>query len=834
MKYKNTFCLLIALVLFSFKMSAQDGTNDLTFNSTDGGYSNGTDSAIASAVLQPDGKIILGGIFAHYGTQSKNGIVRINADESLDESFNVGSGLDADGHLEIVALQPDGKVLIGGSFASFNGTARNNIARLNADGSLDTSFNPGSGTDALVYKIVVQPDGKILVGGDFTTFNGESYNRIVRINTDGSTDNTFNIGTGSSGSVRDIALQPDGKIIVVGGISTFNGIPVARVVRLNTNGSVDTTFSSNITGGTMFSVALQADGKILIGGAYSPANPPFTNETPDLRRLNSNGTMDMAFSYQGNVFVLEIIVQPDGKILAGGTTLVRYNQDGTVDETFQQPTMVNGNVFSVALQPDNKIIAAGSFLIYNDVTENYITRLNNDGTKDTSFNFSAGTGADNTIVSILKQADNKLIITGEFNSYNGVIRNGIARITQDGLLDTTYDVGSGTNLPINYSAIAPDGKVIIVGNFTTYNGIAVNRFARINTDGSLDTSFNAGVFADYFGYTSSRISAIAVQPDGKVLLGGGFHSYDGVPVIQFCRLNTDGSLDTGFNPDFIPYDINRKTRKIVVLPDSKILLSSADLGTDFQETLFKINPDGTQDLSFTPLNSNNLRDVHEIAVQEDGKIIVAGDRWVSSGNFDSRFMRLMPDGSVDTIFQDSDYETTFFSVGNVFPQADGKIIVAGGLSSYNNIPVSNFIRINNDGSLDETFTAGLESFRYVYDIDAQQDKLIIAGTFTSYDGVGRNRIARLHSTGALSTENANITPQNNLLLYRENNALTVKSSQKTIASVEVYDLQGRLLANQPKINALATTVKDLTYVPAILIVKVNYSDSTVETKKIYY
>src|SRR5690606_21892439 len=108
-------------------------------------------------------------------------------------------------------------------FNSFNGTARSRIARLNTDGSLDTTFNIGSGFNYRVYSIVTQTDGKIIVGGEFTSFNGTPRNYIARLNTDGSLDTTFNVGTGFNLSVNSISPQTDGKIIVGGWFSSFNG-----------------------------------------------------------------------------------------------------------------------------------------------------------------------------------------------------------------------------------------------------------------------------------------------------------------------------------------------------------------------------------------------------------------------------------------------------------------------------------------------------------------------------------------------------------------------------------------------------------------------------------
>jgi len=216
---KQLFTLLSFFVfnglLFTSTVWAQAGANDSTFNTFDDGtYGDGTNNTVFTTALQPDGKVIIGGQFTTYNGTARNCIARLNADGSLDATFNPGSG--ADGTVLTTALQPDGKVIIGGFFTTYNGTARNRIARLNADGSLDATFNPGSGASHTVRTIALQPDGKVIIGGNFTTYNGTARARMARLNADGSLDATFNPGLGADGTVRTIALQPDGKVIIGG------------------------------------------------------------------------------------------------------------------------------------------------------------------------------------------------------------------------------------------------------------------------------------------------------------------------------------------------------------------------------------------------------------------------------------------------------------------------------------------------------------------------------------------------------------------------------------------------------------------------------------------
>jgi len=176
----------------------------------------------------------------------RNYIARLNADGSLDTSFNVGTGANA--LVQAIALQTDGKVLIGGSFTTVNDEARNYITRLNSNGSLDASFNIGAGANGVVRSLTLQADGKVLIGGGFTALNGVSINRIARLNSNGSVDASFNPGTGANDFVKAITLQADGKVLIGGEFTTMNDLPHNSIARLNNNGLLDTSFNA-YTGG---------------------------------------------------------------------------------------------------------------------------------------------------------------------------------------------------------------------------------------------------------------------------------------------------------------------------------------------------------------------------------------------------------------------------------------------------------------------------------------------------------------------------------------------------------------------------------------------------------
>ncbi len=207
-------------------------------------------------VVQPDGRILVGGNFSVVDGRLSYGIVRLNADSTIDRSFNIGAGFTDGANVNAIVVLPSGQILVGGGFIDYNGVARNLLVRLNSNGSLDTSFNlNGSGfnqtvTNGLAVEVIaVQPnDGKILVGGSFNEYNGVTTNKFVRLNSNGSLDTAFAtaLGTGfNDNSPFAIAVEPDGQIVVGGIFTSINGTPANNLVRLNSGGSLDTTFLTN-------------------------------------------------------------------------------------------------------------------------------------------------------------------------------------------------------------------------------------------------------------------------------------------------------------------------------------------------------------------------------------------------------------------------------------------------------------------------------------------------------------------------------------------------------------------------------------------------------------
>ena len=214
-------------------------------------------------------------------------MIRLNIDGSKDTSFDIGTGFNST--VRTISIQSDGKIFVGTSSSTYQGIVIRGLIRLNTDGSRDTSFDIGTGVNNPIESIILQSDGKIIVGGSFTTYQLTSVNRIMRLNTDGSRDTSFDIGTGFDDSVSLLSTQSDGKIIVGGNYTTYQGISANKLIRLNTDGSRDTSFDIG-TGFDSFinTISIQSDGKIILGGFFTSYQGISANRIITLNGDNNN------------------------------------------------------------------------------------------------------------------------------------------------------------------------------------------------------------------------------------------------------------------------------------------------------------------------------------------------------------------------------------------------------------------------------------------------------------------------------------------------------------------------------------------------------------------
>ncbi|MDB6034285.1 MAG: hypothetical protein JWM16_4623 [Verrucomicrobiales bacterium] len=383
---------------------------------------------------------------------------------SLDTAFE--SAVGANNPIYALALQPDRNLIVGGDFTRFNNVTRNRLARLLPDGSLDSTFNVGQGPNRPLRSLALQPDGKLLIGGFFTIVHGTNRNHIARLNKDGSLDQFFNPGAGPDNPVYSVMLMNDGRVVIGGSFSTINNIARPGVAILNTNGTLYAGFNPGLgANGTVYSVAVQQDGKILIGGDFTTvANVP------------RNG-------------------------------VARFNTDGSLDTSFDPGTgAVGGPVRAVTLQPDGKVLIGGSFTTVNGTARGFMARLNQDGTLDSGF-LSAVPGANASVFGITMQSDGKIVVGGDFTLFNGVTRGHITRLNPNGKTDPTINFGSGANAFVNAIAIQPDRKIIIGGGFTQVGEQDRRYVARLH-GGSLAGSGGVEFASAFYSATENQKQAV--------------------------------------------------------------------------------------------------------------------------------------------------------------------------------------------------------------------------------------------------------------------------------------------------------------------------------------
>lgn len=405
-------------------------------------------------------------------------------------SLNQISSPSNDGFISLADIntfskQSNGKIIIGGYFTSINNINTNKIARLNPDGTLDTSFNIGNGFTGLGYtgveKLLVLNDDKIIVVGKFISYNNITKNNIVRLNSDGTIDTTFNAGTATNGMISSLKIKSNNKILIGGSFTSYNDVSISKIAVLNYDGTLDSTFSinSSSTTGSLIALELQTDNKII--ASFLSTSIGTGNAWGYLKRFNQDGTLDNTF-------------------FANSSAFISFTGSGIYSR---------GYIYDIKQLSNNQILVAGNFESFFGQAFGGITRLNSNGTVDTSFVGNGMTVTNptyigkNIIYTIDVQSDNKILIGGNFNNINFTNRNCIARLLSNGSLDTTFNPGTGTNLTnlsgkdvIKNLKISQDNSVLICGTFDTYNNSIAKSITRLkgNIIANNDTGIaNAGI-----------------------------------------------------------------------------------------------------------------------------------------------------------------------------------------------------------------------------------------------------------------------------------------------------------------------------------------------------
>jgi uncharacterized delta-60 repeat protein len=632
-----------------------DGSQDTTFNYTS------SESSVSSVVVRQDGKLLVG---LDSGFNSTPLIILLNADGSRDLSFNTSFSNCGSIHCgtHVYAVQSDGsfyatRILVGNGIGLFY------LNRFFSNGSLDSSFQSLVFDTRLgrnfIGKLEILSDGKLMICGLNST-NGV----LFRLNMDGTKDVSFESPTvlysnnlSSFPFISTFIIKNDEKLIVSGRFNSINGVSFDSFSRLNSNGSVDLQFVTDFTATEPSGIVSQK----LLNGKYimwfSRLGFPGIN---NYVRFNTNDTVDTTFtSTLGGGFLL------DGQNRVT-TSRFRLNDNGTLDTSYVIPAIkVDGNVTAIARQADNKIIVAGNFDFANSTSRSKITRLNTDGIIDQTFD--SGTGFDVAPNRVEVQADGKILVAGDFTSYRGAPASFLVRLNPSGTLDTTFT----TSLENSVYSIVPlaNGKALIGGIFSSFNGVSRPGLARLNSDGSLDSAFNASI-------SNASIQTVFLQADGKIMVGGFFTGIGGFSRSNLARINSDGTLDNSFNAGTISEVLN------VIQSNGKYVVNLSD-------KVRRLNNGGIADGSFQSITVNGA--IKSMHVQSDGAVIIGGSSFTVNGVLRRGIARLKNDGTFSNSFL---VDSTNSTVNSLLGLPDGKVYVGGDFTRIGNTPRIGLARLN--------------------------------------------------------------------------------------------------------------------------------------------
>lgn len=667
------------------------GSIDLSFNPM-----KGFDGVVYGLIVQPDGRILVCGDFTQYNHFSCNGVIRLKGDASVDGSFKSSLGGATGGTVFCMALQEDGKVYIGGNFTSYNSTPRNRLARLLSDGELDTSFNPGAGANSTVRCMAVGSGAtpQLFIGGTFTNYAGSARGRVAAVNQDGSVATaSFSLG-GANGDVNSLWLdETNSKLYVAGNFLAFNGISKKRLTRVATTGNVvDADYGSNDANAfdnVINTIALTKAGRLFVGGGFTKhvtnsAAPTLATATR-VALLDDKGFLDQSFTagsataplaVSGPDDVVRVInTQSDGKVLLGGDFsqfnglaqkgITRLSSKGASDGTFYRAKGVGGEVYSIARQSDGKLILGGvNLFIYGSQQTRSLLRLNKDGSLDQNFNVELGVGE--YLNKVLVQADGKILIGGDFSEVNGQSQSNLARLNVNGTLDTSFNSSLALNEEVYSIAIRPNGKILIGGEFTSPK----NRIVQLNTDGTVDSSFDVGTGCN------NTVLVIKLSPEGKTYIGGNFTTVNGVARERIARLDAAGSVDTTF------------------------VTSSGASGSVWAIAL---NPFGTS-------------------------IFIGGGFTQYAGTARGRIAAVTATGGLDTSFAPPGTGFNSGVVYDIITNPDtGGFIIGGSFSQYNGITTGSLCHVYSYGPGLQTYSNNDGMTGIVYDLEPSPDGAFYAG-----------------------------------------------------------------------------------------------------------
>lgn len=677
--------------------------------------------------------------------------------------------------LQAAALQPDGRVVVAGNFSFVNGTPRRGLARLDEAGRPDPTFDVGAGTDGVVYALAVQPDGRILLAGRFDAVQGQPRRALARLEPEGRLDPTFAPPLdGHESTVYALAVQSDGRILLAGSFHTVAGQPRDGLARLKPDGRPDESFNpgAGLNGGTGYDLAVEPDGHIWVGGDFARVD---TLPTAGVARLKPDGRVDAGFQAKipsnpaGRVYA--VFPAPGGGVYVGGRLagageaalnhLVRLLPDGRPDTDFVLPGELWGGlqtIFDVLVTPAGGVIAAGGFDSVGTVERAGLAQFTPQGAVDAAFDPGPGLQWTETprVHQVLRQPDGRLLVVGAFSAAGGQPRQGVARFFPDGKLDESFaspELRFETEGLVRALGRAPDGALLVAGDFERANDEAHPGVARLRSDGKVDPDFMAELC------DAARVYAAVPDAKGRWLLAGEFDQGGASTCQNLTRLLADGQAD----PDFVPPEFNGPVLALAPAPGGGIWAGGAFTRVDqFRRLgLVRLLEDGSVDDGFDARLESALSDARVNALARDGagRLYVGGRFHLVNGQSRTHLARLQPDGSLDVEYApDLTWGGEEPEVHSLALLPDDRCVLGGCFTSLQELPRPGLARLRPDGSLDAAFQPAVrlrpgEFPCGVWSVIALPDlRVAAAGAFTDAQGTRPMDLVLLDEYGQILGE----------------------------------------------------------------------------------
>jgi uncharacterized delta-60 repeat protein len=811
---------------------------------------------LTAFTFQPDGKILFHG--------SGRNIVRLNPDGTIDPNF-ITNALPTTGNstpvIHQAIVQPDGKILVAGTFVtmSFGQYGRNNLARLNADGTLDLSFDPrlraaiGSSSEPSV-KALLLDDGDILIwlGGNLGGNDREGVLTtigIIRLDRYGNLVGTYASSTKfRNNSEWDLASS--GELITYG-----NSSGPAQLRKYNADRSVDTNFVATVAQGFVYDVELLGN-TLWIGGNFQTVN---SNVRPNLAVLNlTTGALDPNGDLAVNGEV-DAIRPSGGKIYIGGSftkvngverfRIARLNLDGSLDASFDPGNGPNRSIRLIEFQTDGKPLIGSGFDRVDGVPTSWYVRLEGEQTSGVirfvterielsetnefvTIEVERIGGSSGALSAQLVTVEGSALAGQHFTATNvfvnyadGEFGRRMLRIpifadpTETGprtfsvvlrahgggseltvllrdaerrlVTGTTFLTGgtNGTN-DVRDVAVGADGFVYAVGNFLSVDGVAATNVVRFYENLTVDSSFALEALLHYGSGTPAPIQTMTVRTNGKVVLGGDFTRLGENASAGLAQVNPDGSFDDLFNAN---YTVSvggtlESNRELLVQPDDKLIVNS--MGT----RLRRVNTDGTIDTGF---QSASIGSITKSVVGPDGMIYVVRNATGVNGQvirIDSRGQTAQT--IITATHRTSSGLTQSGRINEMAMEKDGALLIGGDFTHLNQTNMApRLARVSTNGLVDTNFVAqvgvtGLTPRDTITAIEVlASGEILIGGKFTYVDQKMRPTLALLRRDGSMSDDFDPLVQGSGIAEFeRASDGVVVRGAVTSVDGIPVGDI----------------------------------------------